>query len=145
MRQQRERLQQELSQAERTTDELKEQVNAALGAEEMVETLTDQNRDLEEKVRKLKETVGDLEAINEMNDELQENARETELEPWELQIWQEHRSGMPRSCGSSPGDHRGLSANHQEAPPADRPPAGCESGSDKPAGSVCGKVAAATS
>ena len=30
------------------------------GAEEMVETLTDRNLDLEEKVRKLKETVGDL-------------------------------------------------------------------------------------
>ncbi|KAB0342076.1 hypothetical protein FD754_019002 [Muntiacus muntjak] len=80
VRQQRERLQEELSQAERTTDELKEQVNAALGGEEMVETLTDRNLDLEEKVRKLKETVGDLEAINELNDELQENARETELE-----------------------------------------------------------------
>ncbi|XP_074086138.1 dynactin subunit 1 isoform X2 [Macrotis lagotis] len=80
LRQQRERLQEELGQAERTIDELKEQVDAALGAEEMVETLTDRNLNLEEKVRELRETVGDLEAINEMNDELQENARETELE-----------------------------------------------------------------
>ncbi|NXY38818.1 DCTN1 protein, partial [Pomatorhinus ruficollis] len=56
------------------------QVDAALGAEEMVETLTERNLDLEEKVRELRETVGDLEAMNEMNDELQENARETELE-----------------------------------------------------------------
>uniref|UniRef100_A0A8C3RH16 Dynactin subunit 1 n=1 Tax=Cyanoderma ruficeps TaxID=181631 RepID=A0A8C3RH16_9PASS len=55
-------------------------VDAALGAEEMVETLTERNLDLEEKVRELRETVGDLEAMNEMNDELQENARETELE-----------------------------------------------------------------
>ncbi|XP_015284328.1 PREDICTED: dynactin subunit 1-like, partial [Gekko japonicus] len=46
----------------------------------MVETLTERNLDLEEKVRELRETVGDLEAMNEMNDELQENARETELE-----------------------------------------------------------------
>lgn len=46
----------------------------------MVETLTERNLDLEEKVRELRETVSDLEAINEMNDELQENARETELE-----------------------------------------------------------------
>ncbi|XP_056659583.1 dynactin subunit 1 isoform X7 [Monodelphis domestica] len=80
VRQQRERLQEELGQAERTIDELKEQVDAALGAEEMVETLTDRNLNLEEKVRELRETVGDLEAMNEMNDELQENARETELE-----------------------------------------------------------------
>ncbi|XP_055971374.1 dynactin subunit 1 isoform X2 [Sorex fumeus] len=80
VRQQRERLQEELTQAETTIDELKEQVDAALGAEEMVETLTDRNLNLEEKVRELRETVGDLEAMNEMNDELQENARETELE-----------------------------------------------------------------
>lgn len=79
-RQQKEKLQEELKQAERTIDELKEQVDAALGAEEMVEMLTERNLDLEEKVRELRETVGDLEAINEMNDELQENARETELE-----------------------------------------------------------------
>ncbi|KAM9698221.1 LOW QUALITY PROTEIN: dynactin subunit 1-like [Dama dama] len=79
VRQQRERLPEELGQAERTTDELKEQVDAALGAEEMVDTLTDRNLDLEEKVQR-KEMVGDLEAINEINDELQENARETELE-----------------------------------------------------------------
>ncbi|XP_065490597.1 dynactin subunit 1 isoform X3 [Caloenas nicobarica] len=80
LRQQREKLQEELKQAEKTVDELKEQVDAALGAEEMVETLTERNLDLEEKVRELRETVGDLEAMNEMNDELQENARETELE-----------------------------------------------------------------
>ncbi|XP_050800837.1 dynactin subunit 1 isoform X10 [Gopherus flavomarginatus] len=80
LRQQKEKLQEEVKQAERTIDELKEQVDAALGAEEMVETLTERNLDLEEKVRELRETVSDLEAINEMNDELQENARETELE-----------------------------------------------------------------
>ncbi|XP_069779442.1 dynactin subunit 1-like isoform X2 [Narcine bancroftii] len=80
LRLQREKLQAEVQQAEATIDELKEQVDAALGAEEMVETLTDRNLDLEEKVREMRETVSDLEAINEMNDELQENARETELE-----------------------------------------------------------------
>nr|XP_033809739.1 dynactin subunit 1-like isoform X2 [Geotrypetes seraphini]XP_033809751.1 dynactin subunit 1-like isoform X2 [Geotrypetes seraphini] len=78
--QQKMKLQQEVEQAERTIDELKEQVDAALGAEEMVETLTERNLDLEQKVRELHETVNDLEAINEMNDELQENGRETELE-----------------------------------------------------------------
>ncbi|XP_060687912.1 dynactin subunit 1-like isoform X2 [Hemiscyllium ocellatum] len=80
LRQQREKLLEEMTQAEKTIDELKEQVDAALGAEEMVETLTERNLDLEEKVRELRETVTDLEAINEMNDELQENSRETELE-----------------------------------------------------------------
>ena len=52
------------------------QVDAALGAEEMVETLTDRNLNLEERVTELLETVADLEAINDMNDQLQENARE---------------------------------------------------------------------
>ncbi|CAB1335718.1 unnamed protein product, partial [Coregonus sp. 'balchen'] len=49
------------------------QVDGALGAEEMVETLTERNLDLEEKVRELRETVVDL-----------ENARETELELREM-------------------------------------------------------------
>ncbi|KAI2657722.1 Dynactin subunit 1 [Labeo rohita] len=64
LRCQKEKLQEEMKMAEKTIDELKEQ----------------RNLDLEEKVRELRETVTDLEAINEMNDELQENARETELE-----------------------------------------------------------------
>ncbi|XP_073330706.1 dynactin subunit 1-like isoform X3 [Pagrus major] len=80
LRTQKEKLQEDVKQAEATIDELKEQVDAALGSEEMVETLTERNLDLEEKVRELRETVTDLEAINEMNDELQENGRETEME-----------------------------------------------------------------
>ncbi|XP_063042808.1 dynactin subunit 1a [Engraulis encrasicolus] len=80
LRTQKDKLVEDIKQAEGTIDELKEQVDAALGAEEMVETLTERNLDLEEKVRELRETVSDLEAINDMNDELQENARETELE-----------------------------------------------------------------
>ncbi|XP_031435917.1 dynactin subunit 1 isoform X4 [Clupea harengus] len=80
LRDQRDKLTQELRGSEKTVDELKEQVDAALGAEEMVEMLTERNLDLEEKVREMRETVSDLEAINEMNDELQENGRETELE-----------------------------------------------------------------
>ncbi|XP_046723728.1 dynactin subunit 1 isoform X3 [Silurus meridionalis] len=80
MMMQKEKIQEEMKVAEKTIDELKEQVDAALGAEEMVVTLTERNLDLEERVRELREAVTDLEAINEMNDELQENARETELE-----------------------------------------------------------------
>lgn len=89
-RTQKEKLQEEVKQAECTIDELKEQVrergsnrsgpvnymyvsvvinvifcglhqvDAALGSEEMVETLTERNLDLEEKVRELRETVTDL-------------------------------------------------------------------------------------
>lgn len=55
-------------------------MDAALGAEDMVEKLTDQNLALEEKVETLEEEKADLEAINEMNEELQENARDVELD-----------------------------------------------------------------
>lgn len=51
--------------------ELKDQVEASLGAEEMVERLTDKNLSLEEQVEKLEEEKADLEAISEMNEELQ--------------------------------------------------------------------------
>ncbi|XP_042867894.1 dynactin subunit 1-like isoform X14 [Penaeus japonicus] len=70
----------QVAELEQTISDLQEQVDAALGAEEMVETLTDRNLNLEEKVAELHETVADLEAINDMNDQLQENARELELE-----------------------------------------------------------------
>jgi dynactin 1 len=60
--------------------ELQEQVDAALGAEEMVEQLTDRNLALEEKIGELQDAVADLEQLHDMNEELQETARETELE-----------------------------------------------------------------
>ena len=63
-----------------TITELQDQVDAALGAEEMVEQLTDRNLALEEKISELQEAVADLEELHQMNEELQETARETELE-----------------------------------------------------------------
>ncbi|KAK7069216.1 Dynactin subunit 1 [Halocaridina rubra] len=75
-----EKLTAQVSELEQMISDLQEQVDAALGAEEMVETLTDRNLNLEERVSELLETVADLEAINDMNDQLQENARELELE-----------------------------------------------------------------
>ncbi|XP_025093203.1 dynactin subunit 1-like isoform X2 [Pomacea canaliculata] len=76
----KERLTAQSSELEKQVIELKEQVDAALGAEEMVEKLTDRNLQLEERIEALEEEKNDLEALNEMNEELQENARETELE-----------------------------------------------------------------
>ena len=56
----RDKLAESLQLAEASLAELKEQVDTALGAEEMVETLTDQNLALEEEIVTLKETVQDL-------------------------------------------------------------------------------------
>ena len=50
----------ELQEAHEIIDELQEQVDIALGAEEMVEKLTDTNLNLEEKIEQLNETVADL-------------------------------------------------------------------------------------
>lgn len=45
-------------------------MDAALGAEEMVEMLTERNLDLEEKVRELRETVTDLVRAEKRRDEV---------------------------------------------------------------------------
>ncbi|XP_065071441.1 dynactin subunit 1-like [Rhopilema esculentum] len=74
----RDKLQSRLQVAEESIDELKEQVDTALGAEEMVETLTDKNLALEEEIDKLQETVADLEALRDLNEELEENHLQTE-------------------------------------------------------------------
>jgi len=42
--------------------------------------LTEKNLNLEEKVTQLAEAVADLEALQDVNDQLQESAREVEME-----------------------------------------------------------------
>ncbi|XP_015930705.2 dynactin subunit 1 [Parasteatoda tepidariorum] len=65
---------------ERQLGELKEQVDAALGSEEMIELLTERNLTLEDRLRELQVLVDDLEHLQDVNDQLQESAKETELE-----------------------------------------------------------------
>ena len=55
-------------------------MDAALGAEEMVEHLSERNLAQEDKLEEMKETVETLEALHDMNEEIAENFRETELE-----------------------------------------------------------------
>ncbi|KAK3094997.1 hypothetical protein FSP39_008880 [Pinctada imbricata] len=76
----KERYSSEADQLAKQMIDLKEQVDAALGAEEMVERLTEKNLQQEERIQELEEEKADLEALHEMNEELQENARESELE-----------------------------------------------------------------
>lgn len=56
------------------------QVDAALGAEEMVVLLGEQKLTLEDQVTKLQEDVAELEALQDMNDQLVESNAETEQE-----------------------------------------------------------------
>ncbi|RWS10602.1 dynactin subunit 1-like isoform X2 [Dinothrombium tinctorium] len=70
----------EITELENQVTELKEQIDYALGAQEMVEILTEKNLELEDKNSKLQEEIFDLENLHDINEQLQENARETELE-----------------------------------------------------------------
>ena len=75
-----EKLAKQVEQMEQTISDLQEQVDAALGAEEMVENLTTKCLDLEDRVKEVLEERADLEALHDINEEMQENAREVELE-----------------------------------------------------------------
>ena len=50
----------------------------SLGAEDLVEQLTDKNLTLNEKLEEMRVAVEDLEALKELADELEENHMETE-------------------------------------------------------------------
>ena len=65
---------------EEESEELKEQVDLALGAEEMVEQLTTRILDLEDKIKEETERANDMEELHELDTEMAEAARETELE-----------------------------------------------------------------
>ncbi|EDV19702.1 uncharacterized protein TRIADDRAFT_61755 [Trichoplax adhaerens] len=72
------KLRTELANAEETIEILKEQVDAAVGAQDMLEKLTDNNLELDERNRELNEQIDELEALVDMNDELEENHQELE-------------------------------------------------------------------
>ncbi|XP_015594869.1 dynactin subunit 1 isoform X2 [Cephus cinctus] len=76
----KEKLSARVEEMEHQIADLQEQVDAALGAEEMVETLGERKMALEEKVAELEEAVNDLEALQDMSDQLVESSKELELE-----------------------------------------------------------------
>ncbi|MCJ1283481.1 hypothetical protein MMC26_002810 [Xylographa opegraphella] len=67
-----------LTQSEATIEDLRQQLEIALGAEEMIEELTEKNLSLNEHLDELKAAVEDLESLKELNDELELNHMETE-------------------------------------------------------------------
>ncbi|KAI9468505.1 MAG: dynein associated protein-domain-containing protein [Benjaminiella poitrasii] len=82
-----------LATTETLVDDLKMQLDDALGAEELVDQLTEKNLNLTEKLDELATTVEDLEALKELADELEENHMETEKQ---LQTEIDHRDMLLR-------------------------------------------------
>ena len=71
-------LKESLNQSDATIDILRKQLETALGAEDMIEELTERNMALNEKMEEMKTTIEDLESLKELNDELEINHTETE-------------------------------------------------------------------
>ncbi|KAL2825200.1 dynein associated protein-domain-containing protein [Aspergillus cavernicola] len=59
-------------------DDLKQQLDTALGAEEMIEDLADKNMRYQKEINELNAAIADLEALKEINDELEWNHIEAE-------------------------------------------------------------------
>ncbi|KAI5238161.1 hypothetical protein E4T43_07616 [Aureobasidium subglaciale] len=59
-------------------DDIRQQLDAAMGAEDMIEELTDRNMTMQEKIDHLELVIEDLENLKELNDELEVNHVEAE-------------------------------------------------------------------
>ncbi|CAF1105534.1 unnamed protein product [Rotaria sp. Silwood1] len=68
----------EITTMQATIADLTEQVDTCLGAQQMVDILTNKNLSLEDQVRELQEAVDNLESLCEMDKEMEENAKEVE-------------------------------------------------------------------
>jgi dynactin 1 len=73
-----------LLECEADIEDLRQQLDAALGAEEMIEELSDQNMSLKEQIDDLKITIDDLQSLKELNDELEINHVENEKQLQEV-------------------------------------------------------------
>uniref|UniRef100_A0A182S043 Dynactin subunit 1 n=1 Tax=Anopheles funestus TaxID=62324 RepID=A0A182S043_ANOFN len=69
-----------IDELEAQLSDLQEQVDAALGAEEMVEQLAEKKMELEDKVKSLEEEVAELEALEEVHEQLVESNHELEMD-----------------------------------------------------------------
>jgi dynactin 1 len=64
---------QQLEQSEALIEDLKQQLDTALSAEDLLEELTERNLSLTERIDEMRTTIEDLESLRELNDELEEN------------------------------------------------------------------------
>ncbi|GAB0133822.1 hypothetical protein EsDP_00002216 [Epichloe bromicola] len=69
-----------LAKSEAAVDDLRQQLDTALGAEDMIEDLTERNMSMSEQIEELKAVVEDLESLKEINDELEANHVQNEKE-----------------------------------------------------------------
>lgn len=77
--------------AETNVEDLKQQLETALGAEEMIEELADKSMRYQEEINELKAAIEDLEALKEISDELEYTHIETEKQ---LQEEIDYREGL---------------------------------------------------
>ncbi|KAI9158509.1 Dynactin, 150 kDa isoform [Paramyrothecium foliicola] len=73
-------VQEKLQQSESAVEGLRQQLDDALGAEDMIEDLTERNMSMAEQVKELHAVIEDLEALKEINDELEINHVQNEKE-----------------------------------------------------------------
>lgn len=73
-------LKEKLAQSEAAVDDLRQQLDAALGAEDMIEDLTERNMAMSEQMEELRAVVDDLENLRDINDELEANHVQNERE-----------------------------------------------------------------
>ncbi|CAD6195145.1 unnamed protein product [Caenorhabditis auriculariae] len=64
--------------AESRIDAFQEQINAAMGAEEMVTLLTSKNMDMEDRIQTLEQQIEDMEELHDMDEQLAEAQKQTE-------------------------------------------------------------------
>ncbi|KAI1067450.1 hypothetical protein LB506_004298 [Fusarium annulatum] len=69
-----------LEQSESAVEDLRQQLDNALGAEDMIEDLTERNMSMSEQIEELKAVIDDLESLKEINDELEINHVQNEKE-----------------------------------------------------------------
>ncbi|BEI94168.1 uncharacterized protein CcaverHIS019_0606270 [Cutaneotrichosporon cavernicola] len=66
-----------LAHSEAQVEDLKQQLDDALGAEDLLEELTERNLQMGDKMEEMRATIDDLEALKELNDELEESHAES--------------------------------------------------------------------
>jgi dynactin 1 len=69
-----------LAQSEAAVEDLRQQLDNALGAEDMIEDLTERNMSQAEQIEELRAVIEDLENLKEINDELEVNHVQNEKE-----------------------------------------------------------------